>query len=156
MKTQIPRADWIRALTAHRASAVVGLANEILEQVTYRHKALPQEGLGMLKMQDSVLGNAYYLGEFPLSCAWLELQFPDGRQVEGAGQTMSDSTEFAVALAICDGVLANDGPRAADVASLVEQGIEIRRQEDRIRNAMLQKTLVNFSALGAEEVDELA
>jgi alpha-D-ribose 1-methylphosphonate 5-triphosphate synthase subunit PhnG len=152
--TQISRSTWVRALTAHPPGSVIRLAAEISQNLTYSHKSLPQEGLSMLKMQDTVFGEAYYLGEFPLSSAWIEMCFPDGRQVDGSALVMSDSTELALALAICDGVLAHGGPRCADVMSLVEEGMRIREQEGRVRNAMLAKTLVNFSVLSSEVADD--
>jgi len=152
--TQIPRSTWIRALTAHPPSIVICLAAELSQNLRYSHKSLPQDGLSMLKMQDSVFGEAYYLGEFPISSAWIELHFPDGRKMDGAALVMSDSTELAIALAICDGVLAHEGPRSGDVATLVDEGMRIREEEDKVRNAMLAKTQVNFAALSSEEVDE--
>jgi len=140
----------MRALMS-RPAAVVQLAANLLQHVTYTHKTLPVQGLSMLKMQDCVLGEAYYLGEFPVSCTWLEIQFPDGRKVDGAALVMSDSAELGLALALCDGILAHAGPGCTDVALLVEDGLRICERERSIRDAMLAKTQVNFSTVSVEE-----
>lgn len=143
----IPRGAWVAALSAHPAQAVVDLAAALSAGWQVRPKALPQAGLTMLRMRESVYGEEFYLGELPFASAWVELQLPDGTCAEGAAQVMNDSAPLALALAICDAVLAQQLPGHEQVAALLLAGDQRRAQQEEERRAMLIKTRVRFQGL---------
>jgi len=144
----------VRHLTAHPPERLLELATQISEGWQISYETLPQTGLSLLQVQDSVFHEPYYLGEIPLSSAWVRLVAPNGHAWQGAAQVMSDIPNLATALAICDAILSNQLVGWQQVAELVEQGRQIRQQEDRLRGAMLAKTRVNFSLLSQEETDD--
>ena len=150
MITNIPRGQWVRALTAHPQEVIIELADELTRQGVLKHRSLPQSGLLLLRMTEDVMGQDFYLGEMPVSSAWVEMHFPDGRVAEGAARVMDDSKGLAVALAVCDAIMANGLDGSDRVAELIEQGMKKRAQTDRTRAAMLKKTNVDFSLLTAE------
>jgi len=114
--------------------------------------ALPQAGLGLLKMQDGAFHEAFYMGEFPLVTAHLSITLPDGEVIEGAAAMMSDDQAHVEALAICDAILTHQ-PNTCQansyqaITSLLAEGQNHIAQEARKRRAMLAKTRVDFSLL---------
>ena len=152
MMTSIPRGQWVRALTAHPQDVIIELADELTRKCELKHRLLPQAGLLLLRMTEDVMGEDFYLGEIPASSAWIELHFPEGRVAEGAAKVMDDSEGLAVALAVCDAIMANNLDGSDKVAELIEQGMKRRVQTDRTRAAMLNKTSVDFSLLTAEGI----
>lgn len=152
--SQAPSNTWIRALTAHPAATVIDLATRLTPNWQVSYETLPQTGLSLLQLQDGVFHEPYYLGEIPLSTAWITLTADDGTCWQGAAQVMSDVADLASALAICDAVLTHQLTGWQQVATLVEQGLAVRQQEDAVRGAMLARTRVNFSLLSQEEADD--
>lgn len=144
----------VRYLTAHPSERLLELTAQMAEGWDVSYKALPQTGLTLLQVRDSVLHEPYYLGEIPLSSAWVKIVTPDGLTCQGAAQVMSDVPYLAAALAICDAVLSHQLPGWQQVEALVEQGQAIRQQQDCLRGAMLAKTRVDFSRLSQEETNE--
>lgn len=149
----VPRTQWVRALLRVPAEQVIALADTLVEQFKLTHVAIPRNGLMLMRMQESVFSEDYYLGELPVSSAWIALTDREGQQVQGAAQIMDDREELAVAMAVCDAVLSNrlQGWRA--VAELVDQGAELIAEERHIRKAMLARTRVDFS-LVSEDAEE--
>lgn len=145
------RSLWIRALTAHSPHGVQSLAERLAENFELSYKSLPQAGLSLLKMEDGAFCEPYYLGEIPIASAWIEVTNSACESFEGAAQVMSDSAEFAVALAVCDAVMAHLLPGWEEVANLIEQGLEKRDLEERQQGAILARTKVSFSLLSQEE-----
>lgn len=150
MLAKIPREKWVSALTAHPPATIKAVASECTRNCRVTHRALPQEGLFLLRMRESVMGEDFFLGEIPVSSAWVELHMGDGRVVEGAAKVLADSRELAVALAVCDAVAAHALEGSEQVAALIEQGLEKRRETERKRAAMRARTAVDFSLLTAE------
>lgn len=148
------RTAWIRALTALPAEEIKTLVAGFDSAWQIRHRALPQAGLGLLKLRDGAFDEAFYLGEFPLASAYVVVSLPDGRKAEGAAQVMDDDLELAEALAVCDAVLANRLPGWEAVRARVERGMAQRAEEERIRKAMLTKTRVDFSLLESTEAED--
>jgi len=144
----------VRYLTAHPPEKLLELTAQISQGWDVSYETLPQTGLTLLQVQDGVLHEPYYLGEIPLSRAWVQIVAPNGLTGQGAAQVMSDVPHLAAALAICEAVLSHQLPGWQQVAALVEQGQAIRQQQDRLRGAMLAKTRVDFSLLSQEETDE--
>lgn len=147
VQSNVPRKDWIRALTAHPVSTVIGLATQLASDYTVTLTSLPQAGLGLLKLTDGAFHENFYLGEFPLSSCRVELCLADGRRAEGGAQVMADDAELARALAILDGILAARLPGWETVAAHVQSGSEQRDAEARRRRAMLNQTRVDFALL---------
>jgi alpha-D-ribose 1-methylphosphonate 5-triphosphate synthase subunit PhnG len=112
-----------------------------------RPMALPQAGLGMLKLRDTALNDAFYLGEFPLASCHLEITTDRGEVAEGASLVMDDRVERAEWLAICDALLAARLPGWESVEVLLQAGSAKQDQADLERKAMLARTRVDFSLL---------
>jgi len=143
----IERSQWGRALQALPEEQILSLAKEMMSAWRVRPKVVPQAGLGMLKLKDSTLCEPFYLGEFPLATAWIEVETADGTLAEGAAQIMSDRTELAEAFALCDAVLAERLPGWEQVADLLAEGVAIRAQMAEERKQILSRTQVDFSLL---------
>ncbi|MCJ8282052.1 MAG: phosphonate C-P lyase system protein PhnG [Rivularia sp. ALOHA_DT_140] len=142
--------QWLRSLTAHTPETIINLASQLTQNWQVSYKAIPQKGLSLLQLKDSVFNEPYYLGEIPLSTAWVKLQNADGENYQGGAQVMSDVAEFATSLAICDAIFSNRLVGWEQVSELIERGRAIREEEDRLRKAMLAKTRVDFSLLDGE------
>lgn len=143
----LPREDWVSAMSAVSEEKLAQVANSFPKDWKVTPKALPQEGLGLLKMRDSALGDAFYLGEFPLATCWLSITTLDGTAAEGAATVMDDRIERAEQMALCDAVLSARLPGWEAVAQLIQEGRERRRSMARERKSMLAKTRVDFSLL---------
>jgi len=143
--------QWLRALTAHSPEVVIQLAARLTQGWQISYETVPQTGLSLLQLQDSVFQEPYYLGEIPLSSAWVKLKIGNGQNYEGAAQLMSDVPNLATSLAICDAIFTNQLEGWQEVADLMERGRVIRQEEDKLRRAMLAKTKVDFSLLNQEE-----
>lgn len=150
----LERKDWIRALTAHPATVLNALAEEVTAGCDVKLKSLPQAGLGLLTLTDGAFHEPYYLGEFPLSSCSIELSLSDGRQAAGGAQVMADDAELARSLAILDAVLAARFPGWERVSAHIESGAKQRAEEDRRRRAMLAATRVDFAMLNNAEDDD--
>ncbi|NEO32979.1 MAG: phosphonate C-P lyase system protein PhnG [Symploca sp. SIO3C6] len=145
--------QWLRALTAHAPEIVIQLAARLTQGWQISYETIPQTGLSLLQLQDSVFHEPYYLGEIPLSTAWVKLNIGNGQNYQGAAQVMSDVPNLATSLAICDAILMNQLEGWQEVADLMARGMVIRQEEDNLRGAMLAKTKVDFSLLNQEESD---
>ena len=145
--------QWLRAITAHPPEIVIQLTARLTQGWQISYETVPQTGLSLLQLQDSVFHEPYYLGEIPLSTAWVKLNIGNEQNYEGAAQVMSDVPNLATSLAICDAILMNQLEGWQEVADLIARGREIRQQEDKLRGAMLAKTKVDFSLLNQEESD---
>jgi len=143
----IQRTAWVSALKALPTNKLLALTTKLSEEWTLRPKLLPQSGLGMMKLKDSAFNEAFYLGEFPLATAWLEVTTPDGHKAEGAAQVMDDRVDVAEALALCDAVLSSQLPGWEKVYNLVEQGVALNEKTNGERKMMLARTKVDFSML---------
>lgn len=143
----IQRTVWVSALKALPTNELLELTKELSANWTLRPKSLPQSGLGMMKLKDSAFNEVFYLGEFPVSSAWLEVTTAEGHKAEGAAQVMDDNVEIAEALALCDAVLSSELPGWQQVYNMVEQGVAVREQTMRERKMILARTRVNFSLL---------
>lgn len=153
--SDVPRNQWMRALTAHPEKEIIELAERLRSRYAMTHKMRPQAGLALLKMCEQAFYQTYYLGEIPVACALVQLRDENGNRFRGAAQVMSDNADLSIALAICDAVLANRLDKWEVVDSLVESGMQERLREDAIRASILARTLVDFSLLaGAESHDE--
>ena len=143
----LERTSWISALSALPSNELIGFTAKISEAWTLHPKAVPQAGLGMLQLKDSAFNEAFYLGEFPLASAWLEVITDDGQKAEGAAQVMDDRIQLAEALALCDAILSAQLPGWEKVSMMIEKGLALREATNKKRKMMLARTRVDFSLL---------
>lgn len=143
------RSLWVAALSAIPFSDLQSLVKQLTKHYTVCNKSVPQAGLGMLKIQEGAFQEAFNLGEFPVSFAWIELTAQNGETFEGAAQIMDDSIERATTLALADAILANRLPDWEQLAEQVNTGMQLRENIRQKRKAMLAQTQVDFSLLDA-------
>ena len=149
----VPRNRWVRSLLTVPDTDVLTLADDLATHLTVEHRAIPRSGLMLMRMQESVLAEDYYLGELSVSSAWVALTDASGTTVQGAAQIMEDHQDLAIAIAICDGVLAHRLEGWESVDRLVRTGAGQLDEEHRVRKAMLARTRVDFS-LVSEDAEE--
>ena len=141
------RSQWVMALSAVPADELIALAAAISVDWDVRPRSVPQAGLGILKLNDSAQHEDFYLGEFPLASAVLELSTPCGMRAVGAAQVMDDRLDVVEAMALCDAVLSARLPGWEQVEWLLEKGFALRDAIQRERKLMLAHTRVDFSML---------
>jgi len=141
------RQTWLPNLAALPASDVIELANQCSQSWQRDYKALPEQGLGLLNLQESTQHEHFYLGEFPVAQAWVKLTLADGQVAEGAAHVLQDNAAFAEALAVCDAILSHQLSGWESIAAAAKQGQQIREQLAANRKQMLAKTRVDFSLL---------
>ena len=144
---ELPREQWLAALSRVPESALEALVASFPANWIVQAKTLPQSGLGMLKMRDTALGEAFYMGEFPLSNCWVSIRTEDGHEAEGAAWIMDDRAERAEQMALLDAVLSARLPGWEQVEDLLEIGLQVQEDESRERKSLLAKTRVDFSLL---------
>lgn len=145
--TDIPREEWLSALCEVPEAELNSVTNRFSPTWKVEPKALPQAGLGMLKMCDSTLGDTFYLGEFPLATCWITVKIDDLLAAEGAALVMDDDLERAEKLALCDAVLSAQLEGWMDVEKLLIRGMKRRQVIKQERKLMLSRTRVDFSLL---------
>ena len=145
--SELPREDWTRALCAVPEHQLAEVAKGFPDSWTITPKAMPQAGLGLMKMRDSALGDDFYLGEFPMASCWLSISTPAGEHSEGAAIIMDDKLDQAEHIALCDAVLAARLPGWEQVAELIAQGQRQLEKTALERKSLLARTRVDFSLL---------
>ncbi len=150
--TDIPRENWQRALQALPETQLTELLAGFPECWKVEPMSLPQSGLGLLQLRESTLGEAFYLGEFPLSDCHIRITTDSGICAEGGARILDDRLQRAEHMAICDAVLSARLPGWEKVALLVEQGEQCRQRIADERKSILARTRVDFSLL--EENDD--
>ncbi|MGF1581150.1 MAG: phosphonate C-P lyase system protein PhnG [Gemmataceae bacterium] len=150
------RDKWITALMTHPKDKIIELGNRLGERYKAEHRKVPKAGLAMLRLRESVLGETFNLGEFPLSSAKVVLTASNSKTAEGGALVMVDDANLAVALAICDAVLAAQWEGAEEVAEFVRVGLGKLAEEESEREQVLASSKVNFALLNqeGEEDDE--
>jgi alpha-D-ribose 1-methylphosphonate 5-triphosphate synthase subunit PhnG len=143
------RENWPSALSAISKEKLKHTVEEICRNWEINPKTLPQSGLGLLQLKESALSENFFLGEFPVSSAYITISLPNGDRIEGASIIMSDDPELAEYLAIIDAVLSAKLPGYEQIYELIQEGLRIRKQQQKVRNAMLASTKVDFSLLNA-------
>jgi len=151
------REQWLPALAALSPVELRSAVLPILDSYDLEHQALPEDGLGLLKIKDGAWGQSFYLGEFPLASAHIILRTPQGREFFGAAQYLGDRKEKAIHMAVCDAVLTHDLPESHIVWELVRAGKMKREEIKRQRQAIVSRTRVDFDVLspaqGGSDVD---
>lgn len=144
---EVDREQRITLLTLVPAQDLKTLVESFPTDWMIRPTALPQVGLGMLKLRDSAMGEAFYLGEFPLAQCRISVTTEEGLMAEGGALVMDDSAERVEYLALCDAVLAGRLPGWERVLDLVEMGEQLRLKAEVERKSILAQTRVDFSLL---------
>lgn len=145
--------QWITAMAVLPPERVMEMAGRLAKRHSVNLLAVPQAGIALLPLRESVERQVFYLGDVPLSTCRVEIRSPEGHTVEGAALLMADDAERAEAMAICEGVLAHRLDGWQETAGLVAEGLEHLRHEARIRKTMLTRSWVDFALLN-EEADE--
>jgi len=145
----IPRRDWPTALACQPKQVLKALIAELGAEWTIQPVQLTDTGLAMLQLRDAAFNDPYFLGETPLSRAWIEIVTPTGERFQGAAQLLDDDAEKIELIAVCDAVLAHRLTGWLAIYQLLEIGIAELAEEQRLRNAMLAKTRVDFSLLNS-------
>ncbi|MES9991415.1 MAG: phosphonate C-P lyase system protein PhnG [Candidatus Thiodiazotropha sp.] len=145
--TDLPREQWVSALSAVPEQRLTRLADSFPQSWKVKPKALPQSGLGMLKLRETTQGDAFYLGEFPLATCWLRITTELGDSAEGCALVMDDRVERAEQMALCDAVLSAHLPGWEQVEALIDEGLEILSKQSLERKSILARTRVDFSLL---------
>ena len=148
------RSRWPVALANLPRERTLHLGRDVTERYDCRPATVPQAGLSLLTLRDSVEKEAFYLGEIPLSSSHVLIS-GDGKTVEGGALIMADDAELASALALCDGVLANRLSGWEMIAEGVRDGLNALDEEARLRKTMLLRSRVNFALLNQEDGDEI-
>jgi len=141
------RTEWVSALRTLPIEDILSTTTQLTDGWKVQSKSLPQSGLGMMKLNDSAFNEPFYLGEIPVSSAWLEVTTLEGQQAEGAAQVMDDRVELAEALALCDAILSAQLSGWEQVASMVDKGMKNREKTRLERKRILAHTKVDFSLL---------
>ncbi len=150
-----PRSQWLQLWTALPADQLRAVAAALSNRYEIDDLELPQSGLGLLPLHDGALGEAYFLGEIPLSRAHVRIADKQGRSVEGAAILMDDRASLARTLAILDGALAAGLPGSESAHDLLCAGAKKTQEVAGDRQKLLVATRVDFSLLGtAEEEDD--
>lgn len=143
------RQEWLPALAVLDLEELAQAVDPLLSHYEIEHQALPEDGLGLLKVRDGAFGQPFYLGEFPVASAHVVLRNGRGEGYAGAAHYLGDSADKAIRLAVCDAVLAHDLPGAVIVQALARTGLNRLRARQRRRSAMLEKTRVDFDLLAS-------
>lgn len=152
----IERTKWICALRALPSEELLELVMEISSSWAIQPKALSHAGLGMLQLEDGAYQEPFFLGEFPLASAWVEITTSEGITAQGAAQIMDDDVDLVETMAICDAILSARLPNWERLADLLERGAETIERKEQERKQMLAATQVDFSLLedvGAEHAN---
>lgn len=136
------------------AGRLRALAGELSGRYRIDDLELPQSGLGLLPLNDSALGEAYFLGEIPLARAHVRISDAHGKSVEGAVILLDDRASLARALAILDGVLAARLPGHEAALELLVAGAEKMTEIEVKRKKLLAATRVDFSLLGTHDDED--
>jgi alpha-D-ribose 1-methylphosphonate 5-triphosphate synthase subunit PhnG len=151
----IPRSQWMRMWQASPPAHIKALAIKLSTGFEITDLQIPKAGLGLLQLRDSAHGDAYFLGEIPVSKAHVRIQTPAGQVAEGAAVCMDDRLGLTRAMAILDGVLAARLPGWELVEHSLQTGALQVQADTALRRANLNATRVDFSLLGtADEEDE--
>lgn len=147
-RRELPR--LLLALDEAKVQAVMATiaAAYQIEDVT-----LPQAGLGLLKLKDGAMHEAYYPGEIPLASAHVVLNARHVR-AEGAAQVLHDSAKLARAIAIADAIFGAELPEKSALFPLLQEGAARLAAEASARRKMLARTRVDFALLGSTEEDD--
>ncbi|MEW6205237.1 MAG: phosphonate C-P lyase system protein PhnG [Pseudomonadota bacterium] len=149
-----PRSQWLRLWQACEPAHIKALAKQVSAGCNISDLHIPKAGLGLLQLRDSALGDAYFLGEIPVTKSHVRIHHPEGKVAEGAAVCMDDRVGLTRAMAILDGVLSAKLPGWELVERSLHTGASQVQADTALRRANLSATKVDFSLLGALEEDD--
>lgn len=138
------------ALTRVEPDRLAAIAKEFTERYPVRLTSLPVSGLAMMQLRESVNGDAFNLGEIPMSSASVELELGDGKSVSGAANAMIDDADLVTWMAVCDAALRHELAGREKIEALVDEGLAKLQKDQDIRQSILHRTKVRFSLLNEE------
>lgn len=141
------------ALLNVRSEDVIAVAEAIAERYQVRHKRMPKSGLGMMRFRESVMAQAFNLGEVPMSSAHIELVDTSGHVHEGGSVILRDHEVLAIAIAVCDAVLAGGLDEDGAVQQLVDEGLKVTSEDAKLRRAMLERSRVSFALMNQDDLE---
>ena len=133
---------------------VLGVAGTLVAGFSVMPLQPAESGLALMQWRDSVLHQAFFLGEVPISRAAIALVDAQERRFEGGAVVMADDADLAYALAVLDAVWAHRLPGAELVDSLAASGESARARIRAERQAMLKRTRVDFSLLSQADDED--
>jgi len=149
----VPRGKLGAALRLVDRDRVVRLGEELASRHSARLRSVPKAGLVMLPVRDAVLGEAFNLGEVPLSSAEIEIDVEnEDRPVRGGALIMNDDAPLASAIAVCDAVAAHRLAGHDRVQALFNEGWAEHVRTQRMRRQMLDASRVDFALLNDTDV----
>ncbi|MBE0468599.1 MAG: phosphonate C-P lyase system protein PhnG [Methyloprofundus sp.] len=151
---KISQSDWLRALAVQPPQQLSATLDSLSLNWTIAPKQLTQTGLAALKLRDGAFNDPFFIGEIPLSSAWIVVTTETGECYEGAAQLMDDSAQKIEQLALCDAILSHQLSGWESIYALVEKGMQMIDQERALRKKLLVKTTVDFALLNASEDDD--
>jgi alpha-D-ribose 1-methylphosphonate 5-triphosphate synthase subunit PhnG len=155
MSAEQQRSGWLADLTAADPQAVRSLGERFAARYAVSHRRLPQAGLMLLTLRETVQQQPFHLGEVCVSTAAVCVRDADGRGGDGAASVLADDAELAVALAICDAVASHGLDGRDEIAALVDSGAARRGAQEELRSAVRAATRVSFSDLSeGQETEE--
>ncbi len=110
----------------------------------------PAAGLAMLRIRESVNGDAFNLGEIPLSTASVELSLGDGEVARGAAHVMADDQDLATMLAVADAALSRSLPGSEPLFELLAEGMQELQSEQDVRQSIADRSKVRFALLNED------
>lgn len=150
----IPRGDWLRYWSMLDADEIDKAVASLGDgwQITDLRK--PRSGLALMQLRDGALGDCFYPGEIPWSRAHVSIKDTNGTSGEGAADCMDDRVMHVRNMAILDAVLGSRLDSWERVAALLDKGHQRWVQRKGQRDALLEKTRVEFSRLDATDVQD--
>jgi alpha-D-ribose 1-methylphosphonate 5-triphosphate synthase subunit PhnG len=138
---------WCRALSLIPAEELKTVIDSVSPSWRITPKTLPLSGLGLIEVEDSALHDRFYLGEIPVTTAWVDVQTDDAQNYEGYASTMDDDLELTEYMAIADAIVANQLPGHEKIEHLILQGMKVINKEKLIRKDILLQSRVEFDLL---------
>ena len=142
----ITRNNHIKALCSAPPNQVMDLARALKPLFEVTTMALPENGLGILKLRETAGNDAFFIGEVPVSTAHVALQ-KDGQTYHGGACILSDNQDLAQSIAILDAILENELSGVVRCRELVEMGLDAIKERDTMRHTILARTKVAFNVL---------
>jgi len=147
MSIQVAEEYWTVSLAEIAFDRLDALLVRYREQLKLEFTMRAEAGLDLIELEDSVLGENYYLGEASVAQCQLEVTCLDsGQTTIGFCKVMKDSSAYAEAIALSDALLRMDR-RYPELEALVEEGDCLRQKRLQERQRILQQTQINFSRL---------
>lgn len=145
------RVELIPAWAALPSEELLAAKELLAPTLTVRHLAVPQQGLWLLTMEESLCGDCFHLGEVPVAEALVEVT-QDGRTAQGGARLLGATAEVTLAVAIFDAVVTGGLDGSVMLQALARRGQELRQGTATARAAWRQATRVDFCELGQDQV----